>query len=126
MVWPAWPRHHADMNIEIVLTPTTGPIDEPLQGFVRGLPPGEGVTVRAQLRDSRDLLWRSHLTLSAGRDGVAAMDADELIESLTLGPNAVRRPFDTTSALPLTVELSAEYAGRLVAATQAQRRRCNL
>jgi hypothetical protein len=26
------------MNIEIVLTPTTGPIDEPLHGFVRGLP----------------------------------------------------------------------------------------
>ena len=76
IVWPAWPRHHADMNIEIVLTPTTGPIDEPLHGFVRGLPPGECVTVRAQLRDSRDLLWRSHLTLSAGRDGVATMDAD--------------------------------------------------
>ena len=72
------------MNIEIVLTPTTGPIDEPLYGFVRGLPPGECVTVRAQLRDSRDLLWRSHLALSAGRDGVARMDADELIASLTL------------------------------------------
>jgi hypothetical protein len=55
------------MNIEIVLTPTTGPIDEPLNGFVCGLPPGECVTVRAQLRDSRDLLWRSNVTLSAGR-----------------------------------------------------------
>ena len=109
------------MSIEIVLTPTTGPIDEPLHGLVRGLPPGECVTVRAELRDSRDLLWRSHLALSAGRDGVARMDADQLIASLTLGPNAVRRPFDTTSALPLIVELTAEYAGRVVAATQAQR-----
>jgi dienelactone hydrolase len=109
------------MNIEIVLTPTIGPIDEPLHGFVRGLPPGECVTVRAQLRDSRDLVWRSHLTLSAGRNGVATMDADELIASLTLSSNAVRRPFDTTSALPLTVEFTAEYAGRVVAATEAQR-----
>jgi hypothetical protein len=80
------------MNIEIVLTPTTGPIDEPLHGFVCGLPPGESVTVRAQLRDSRDLLWRSHVTLSAGRDGLATMDVDELIASLTLAgrPCAVR------------------------------------
>ena len=109
------------MNIEIVLTPTTGPIDEPLHGFVRGLPPGECVTVRAQLRDSRDALWRSHLTLSAGLDGVATMDADELIASLTLSPNDPRRPFDTTSALPLVVEFTAEYAGRVVAASEAER-----
>ena len=61
------------------------------------------------------------MTLSAGRDGVATMDADELIASLTLSPNAVRRPFDTTSALPLTVDFTAEYAGRVVAATEAQR-----
>ena len=104
------------MNIEIVLTPTTGPIDEPLHGFVCGLPPGECVTVRAHLRDSRDALWRSHLTLSAGPDGVATMDAEALIASLTLGPNDPRRPFDTTSALPLVVEITAEYAGRVVPA----------
>ena len=109
------------MNIEIVLTPTTGPIDEPLHGFVCGLPPGESVTVRAQLRDSRDLLWRSHVTLSAGDDGLATMHVDGLIASLTLSPEAARRPFDTTSALPLTMEFTAEYAGRIVAATQAQR-----
>src|SRR5512138_2746541 len=109
------------MNIEIVLTPTTGPIDEPLHGFVRGLPPGECVTVRAQLRDSRDLLWSSHLTLGAGRDGVATMDADELIASMTLSADAGRRPFDTTNALPLVVEFTAEHAGRVVAAAEAQR-----
>src|SRR3954449_12944675 len=109
------------MNIEIVLTPTSGPIDEPLHGLVRGLPPGECVTVRAQLRDSRDTLWSSHLTLSAGPDGVATMDADALIASLTLNPNDPRRPFDTTSALPLVVELTAEYDGRVVAAAEAQR-----
>jgi acetyl esterase/lipase len=109
------------MNIEIVLTPTTGPIDEPLHGFVCGLPPGESVTVRAQLRDSRDLLWRSHVTLSAGHDGLATMDVDELIASLTLSPEAVRRPFDTTSALPLIMEFRAEYAGRRVASTEARR-----
>ena len=109
------------MNIEIVLTPTTGPIDEPLHGFVRGLPPGECVTVRAQLRDSRDMLWRSHLTLSAGPDGVATMDADALIASLTLSPNDPRRPFDTTSALPFVVEFTAEYAGRVMATSEAER-----
>src|SRR6476646_4242108 len=109
------------MNIEIVLTPATGPIDEPLHGFVCGLPPGESVTVRAQLRDSRDLLWKSHVTLSTGNDGLATMDVDELIASLTLSPEAMRRPFDTTSALPLTMEFTAEYAGRIVAATEAQR-----
>lgn len=109
------------MNIEIVLTPTTGPIDEPLHGFVGGLPPGECVTVRAQLHDSRDLLWRSHLTLRAGRDGVATMDTDALIASLTLSANDARRPFDSSSALPLVVEFTAEYAGRVVAATEAQR-----
>jgi dienelactone hydrolase len=109
------------MNIEIVLTPTTGPIDEPLHGFVRGLPPGDCVTVRAQLRDSRDLLWRSHSTLTAGHNGEASIDAGELMASLTLSPDAVRRPFDTSSALPLTVEFTAEYAGRVVAATEATR-----
>jgi len=109
------------MNIEIVLTPTTGPIDEPLHGFVRGLPAGECVTVRAELRDSRDLLWRSHRALCAGRDGVAKMDADELVASMTLGPDAVRRPFDTTSTLPLIVELTAEYGGRVAAAAKAKR-----
>ena len=85
------------MNIEIVLTPASGPIDEPLHGFVCGLPPGEPVTVRAQIRDARDLLWTSDVTLSAGHDGVATMDVDELIASLTLSPEAVRRPFDTTA-----------------------------
>ena len=85
------------MNIEIVLTPTTGSIDELRPGFVRGLPPGECVTVRAELRDSRDLLWRSHRALSAGRDGVAKMDADELIAPLTLSPNVVRRPGQATA-----------------------------
>ena len=110
------------MNIEFVLAPTTGPIDEPLQGFVRGLPPQECVTIRAQLRDSRDLLWRSHLTLRAGPDGVATLDADAMIASLTLGPNDVRRPFDTSSALPLVVQFTAEYAGRVVANAEAHRR----
>ena len=81
------------MTIEIVLTPTTGMIDEPLHGLVRGLPPGESATVCAQLRDSRDLLWRSDRRLTAGDDGVATLDADELIASLTPGPNDVRRPF---------------------------------
>lgn len=109
------------MNIEIVLKPTTGPIDEPLHGFVRGLPPGECVTVRAQLRDSRDALWRSHVTLSAGVDGVATMDADALIASLTLGPNDPRRPFDRTNTSPLVVEFTAERAGRVVAASEAER-----
>src|SRR5215472_3335985 len=108
------------MNIEIVLTPTTGPIDEPLHGVVRGLPPGKPVTLRAQLRDSRDQLWRSHVTLSAGSDGVATFDADALIASLTLNPT-LRRPFDTTSALPLVVGFTAEYAGGVVAAIEAQR-----
>lgn len=111
----------ADMNIEIVLTPTTGPIDEPLNGVVRGLPPRARVTVRAQLRDSRDALWTSHLVLCAGPDGVATIDADALIASLTLGPNDPRRPFDTTSALPLFVKITAEYAGRVVAAGEAER-----
>ena len=114
-------RHHADMNIEIALTPPTGPIDEPLHGLVRGLPPGGCVTLRAQLRDSRDLVWRSHQTLCAGRDGVATMDADALIASLTLGPNDVRRPFDTTSALPLTAEFTVESAGNTVAVAEANR-----
>ena len=109
------------MNIEIVLTPTTGPIDEPLHGFLRGLPPGEPVTVRAHLRDLRDQLWRSHLTLSAGDDGVAALDADALIASLTLEPTALRRPFDITNALPLAVGITAEYAGDVVAAIDAHR-----
>ena len=81
------------MNIEIVLTPAAGPIDDPLHGFVCGLPPGESVTVRAQVRDARDLLWRSDSTLSAGHDGVALMDVDQLIASLTPSPKAVRRPF---------------------------------
>jgi hypothetical protein len=58
------------MNIDIVLTPTTGPIDEPLHGFVRGLPPGACVTVRAQLRDPRGLLWTSHLI-----DGAATAES---------------------------------------------------
>jgi len=109
------------MNIEIVLTPTTGPIDEPLHGFVCGLPPGESVTVRAQLRDSRDLLWRSHVTLSAGHDGLATIDVDQLIASLTLSPNAVRRPFDTTSALPLVVDFTVEHGGRVAAASEVRR-----
>lgn len=121
MVWPSRSRHHADMNIEIVLTPTTGPIDEPLRGFVRGLSPGECVIVRAQLRDSRDLPWTSHLTLRAGPDGVGSMDAEQLMASLTVAPNAIHRPFDTTSALPLTVQCTAECAGRVVAATEVQR-----
>jgi hypothetical protein len=72
MVWPARPRHHADMNIEIVLTPTTGPIDEPLHGFVCGLPPGESVTVRAQLRDSRDLVLDRTFALGGTSPGQAA------------------------------------------------------
>jgi len=109
------------MNIEIVLAPTTGPIDEPLHGVVRGLPPGACVTVRAQVRDSRNLLWRSHLTLSAGHDGVATMDADALIAALTLGGDAVRRPFHTRTALPLVVDFTAEYDGRVVAATTVHR-----
>jgi hypothetical protein len=96
------------MNIEFVLTPTTGPIDEPLHGFVRGLPPGECLTIRAQLRDSRDVLWRSHLTLRAGPDGVATLDADGLIASLTLSANDVGRPFDTSSPWPLVVQFTAE------------------
>jgi dienelactone hydrolase len=109
------------MNIDIVLTPTTGPIDEPLHGFVRGLSPGACVTVRAQMRDPRDLLWQSHLTLTAGNDGVATMDVDQLIASLTLSPNAVRRPFDITSALPLVVEFTVEYGGRVAAASEVRR-----
>ncbi|HTM33009.1 MAG TPA: acyl-CoA thioester hydrolase/BAAT C-terminal domain-containing protein [Vicinamibacterales bacterium] len=109
------------MNIEIVLTPTTGPIDEPLHGFVRGLPQGECVTVRAELRDSRNLLWRSHRALCAGRDGVAKIDADELIASMAPSPDAVRRPFDTTSTSPLIVALTAECGGRVVAAAAAKR-----
>ena len=109
------------MNIDIVLTPTTGPIDEPLHGFVRGLPPGACVTVRAQLRDPRDLLWTSHLTLTAGNDGVATMDVDQLIASLTLSPTAGRRPFDITSTLPLVVEFTVEYGGRVAAASEVRR-----
>src|SRR5262245_18575027 len=109
------------MNIEIVVTPVTGPIDEPLHGLVRGLPPGERVTVRAQLRDARDVLWRSHVTLCAGNDGAATLDADTLIASLTLSPEAARRPVDTTSAVPLVVEFTVEDAGRVVASTKAQR-----
>src|SRR5215813_8203643 len=108
------------MNIEIVLTPTIGPIDEPLHGVVRGLPPGEPVTVRAELRDSRDQLWRSHVTLSAGNDGVATLDADALIASLTLNPTDLRRPFDVTNTLPLPVGFTTEYAGGVVAAAEAQ------
>ena len=60
------------MNID-VLTPTTGPIDESPHGIVRGLPPGPYVTFRAQMRDPRDLLRTSHLTLTAGNDGVATV-----------------------------------------------------
>src|SRR5262245_55075100 len=109
------------MNIEIAVTPTIGLIDEPLHGLVRGLSPGARVTVRAQLRDARDLLWRSYVTLCAGNDGAATLDADTLIASLTLSPQAARRPFDITNTAPLVVEFTVEDAGRVVAATKAQR-----
>jgi dienelactone hydrolase len=109
------------MNIDIVLTPPAGPIDEPLYGFVRGLRPKESVTVRAQLRDARDQLWKSDVTASAGHDGLATIDVDQLIASLTLGPQAVRRPFDITNTLPLIVQFTAESAGRVLAATAARR-----
>src|SRR5215831_2840667 len=109
------------MNIEIELTPTNGPIDEPLHGLVRGLPAGDCVSVRAQLRDSRDQLWRSQRTFTANGDGVATIDAERLVASLTLGPAAVRRPFDNTSLLPLLIESTVEHAGRVVAASEVRR-----
>ena len=49
------------------------------------------------------------------------MDADALIASLTISPDDVRRPFDTTNTSPLIVEFTAEYAGRVVAATAIYR-----
>src|SRR5215831_6117268 len=109
------------MNIEIELTPTNGPVDEPLHGLVRGLPAGDCVSVSAQLRDSRDQLWRSQRTFTAHGEGVAAIDADELVSSLTLGPTAVRRPFDNTSLLPLLIEFTVEHSGRDVAASEVRR-----
>jgi hypothetical protein len=109
------------MNIDIVLTPNTGPIDEPLRGFVGGLPLGKSARVRAEMRDARDLLWQSDRTLAAGHDGVAPLEADEMIASMTPSPNIVRRPFDNTSALPLVVEFTVEYAGRVAAASEARR-----
>src|SRR5262245_3817073 len=109
------------MNIDMVLTPTTGSIDEPLHGFVRGLPPGESATVRAEMRDARDLLWQSDQTLTAGDDGVAFLDADDLIASMTPAPNTVRRPFDNTSALPLVVEFTVEHDSRVAATSEVRR-----
>jgi dienelactone hydrolase len=109
------------MSIEILLTPTIGPVDEPLHGVVRGLTPDQSVTVRAQLLDVRGAWWRSPVTLRAGDDGVAAIHGDELIASLAPGTNDVRRPFDITNVLPLAVELAVEHAGCVVATTVAQR-----
>jgi len=109
------------MDIDMVLTPTTGPIDEPLHGFVRGLPPAACVTVRARMRDARDLPWTSQLTLRAGDDGVAIIDVDHLIASVTPVAGGVRRPFDITSTLPLVVELTVEYGGSVATAAEVRR-----
>ena len=109
------------MNIDIVLTPTTGPIDEPLHGFVRGLPPAACVAVRAQVRDPRGEPWTSQFTLIAGNNGVATIDANHVIASLALSPDAVRRPFDITSASPLAVEFTVEYDRRVAAASEVRR-----
>jgi len=49
------------------------------------------------------------------------LDVDQLIASLRLGPTAVRRPFDTTSALPLVVEFTVEYGDRVAAASEVRR-----
>jgi dienelactone hydrolase len=109
------------MNIQIELTPTNGPIDERLHGLVRGLSAGDSVSVSAQHRDSRDQLWRSQRTFTADGEGVAIIDPEELIASLTLGPTAVRRPFDNTSLLPLLIEFTVEHGGRVVAASRVRR-----
>lgn len=109
------------MNVEIVLTPTTGPIDEPLHGCVSGLPLGASAIVRAEMRDARALLWRSEQTLTADDEGVAPLDADWLIASMMPDPNAVRRPFDNTSALPAVVDFTVEYGGRVAAASEIRR-----
>jgi dienelactone hydrolase len=109
------------MNIEIELTPTHGTIDEQLHGRIRGLSQGECVTVNAQLRDTRDQIWHSHRTLTAGDDGVATFDADELIAAMTLRPEALQRPFDSTSLTPLIVNFTVKNSARVLADSEVRR-----
>jgi len=108
---------------EIIATPKAGPIDQPLQLAVRGLPPRAHTTLRAQMVDVRGATWRSHASCTADDNGAIdlATLAQDLIAALALDANVPSRTFDNSSLEPLTVEFGAEVDGRMLAVTTARR-----
>jgi pimeloyl-ACP methyl ester carboxylesterase len=117
-------------------TPSDAMYDEPVAIRLAGLPPINGVTMRAAARDDLGQRWESRAEFVAGPDGAldlalqpplagsyATADPAGLLWSLELDRSIVERSaFIKTNADPVAIAISAEIGGISLATTKLMRR----
>jgi dienelactone hydrolase len=118
----------------IEVTPETSLIDEEVSIRLSHLSPGEFVTLRAETQDGSLRRWISHATFVADSHGCVNVSTQEPIRGTyseinamglfwSMVPEETKRPtfFTKTKPTPMTVKLTAEVNGAVLASTSIQR-----
>lgn len=125
-------------SAQLLVTPHDALLDEGVEVRAIGLPPREGVTIRAETTDDLGRAWRSEAKFEASPDGsvdlsrqpptsgsYASVDAAGLLWSMSLEPGAQpARPelFTKDGTDPLRIVLTVDCSGRRVATVECVRR----
>lgn len=119
----------------IDVRPAFAQVDEPVRIRARGLPSNERIVVKARMNNYLGHSWLADATFSSGADGTfdAARDASSrgtylgidamgLLWSMSPIGDPELRSYLPTAVEQLTVAFSIEVNGKVIAATEAQRR----